>query len=153
MGIFLAVIALMISVILIPIGVVYGLIKNLLGINNKSLNIAFLLDIGGNVFCAELFNDLLIKTNQNLFGSPYQTISEVLGINNQLLNMTKTGQRLVNLLHYLDPYHVEKAIGMKVPNIVLTKKQLIIRFTAVLIGLMGILTLIAAITIKIISIF
>ena len=153
MGIFLTIIAIIISTILIPIGIVYGLIKNLLGINDKSLNIALLLDIGGNVFCAELFNDLLIVNQQHLFGSPYQTISEVLGINNQLLNMTKLGQGLVNLLNYLDPYHVEKAIGMNVPNIVLSRKQLILRFVAVLFGLFSILILLAAILVGIILIF
>ena len=140
MGIFLTIIALIISAVLIPIGIIYGLIKNLLGINHKSLNIALLLDIGGNVFCAELFNDLLIVNQQHLFGSPYQTISEVLGINNQLLNMTKTGQGLVNLLHYLDPYHVEKAIGMNVPFVYLSNWEQFKRF-AIVVGV--ILTIIA----------
>lgn len=154
MGIFLTFIAIIISGILIPIGMVYGIIKNLLGINNKSLNIALLLDIGGNVFCAELFNDVLIKdAGINPFGSPYQTISEVLGIHNQLLNLTKTGQGLVNLLHYLDPYHVEKAIGMNVPNITLSTKQLIFRFSVVIVGLIISLLLVSLLLIGIISIF
>jgi hypothetical protein len=143
MGILLTIIAIIISAVLVPIGMLYGIIKHLLGINKKALNIALWIDIGGNVLCAELFNDLLIKNSDiNPFGSPYQTISEVLGINNQLLNLTKTGQGLTNLLHYLDPYHVEKSIGINVPNIVLTKKQLIFRFAVVL---LSILTIIAAI--------
>lgn len=141
MGIFFSILARIISAVLIPIGIIYGLIKNLLGINKKSLNIALHFDIGGNVFCAELFNDLLIINQQHLFGSPYQTISEVLGIHNQLLNLTKTGQGLVNLLHYLDPYHVEKAIGMDVPIVHLSKWEQFKRFAIVVGVILAIIAL------------
>jgi len=140
MGIFLTILALAISAIAAPIGMLYGLIKNLFGISRKSLNIALLIDIGGNVFCAEFFNDIFIKADVHTFGSPYQTISEVLGINNQLLNMTKLGQVLVNLLHYLDPYHVEKAIGLTVPVVYLSTWEQFKRF-AIVVGV--ILTIIA----------
>lgn len=148
MGILLTIIAIIISAVLVPIGMLYGFIKHLLGINRKALNIALWIDIGGNVLCAELFNDLfIINTYINPFGSPYQTISEVLGIHNQLLNLTKAGKELVNVLHYLDPYHVEKVIGLSVPNIILTKKQLLFRFAVVLLGLLTTLALLAAILI------
>lgn len=150
MGIFLTILAIIISAILVPIGIAYGLIKNLLGINDKSLNIALLIDIGGNVFCAELFNDVLIKSKQQLFGSPYQTISEVLGVNNQLMNLTQTGQALVDFLHYLDPYHVEKVIGMKVPIIHLSKREQFKRFSIVVGTILLIPALIVFIAISII---
>ena len=38
--------------------------KHLLGINRKALNIALWIDIGGNVLCAELFNDLFVVKTQ-----------------------------------------------------------------------------------------
>lgn len=132
--------AMLISSFLVPIGFVYGLIKNLLGINKKSLNLALLIDIGGNVCCPELFDDLLITSSINPFGSPYQTLSEVLGIHNQLLTLSKTGQRLVDVLHYVDPYHVEKAIGMNVPEVHLSKWEQAKRFGIVI----GVLLLIVA---------
>jgi hypothetical protein len=150
MGILLTIIAIIISSILVPIGIIYGIIKHLLGINKKALNVALWIDIGGNIFCAELFNDLFIKEVISPFGSPYQTISEVLGINNQLLNMTKLGQVLVNLLHYLDPYHVEKAIGLTVPVVYLSTWEQFKRFSIVVGAILLILTLIVFIAISII---
>lgn len=150
MGIFLTILALAISAIVAPIGMLYGLIKNLFGISRKSLNIALLIDIGGNVFCAEFFNDIFIKANVHTFGSPYQTISEVLGINHQLLNLTKAGQFLVDVLHYLDPYHVEKSIRMDVPIVSLSGWEQFKRFSIVVGAILLIPTLIVFIAISII---
>ena len=133
MGILLFILSIIIGSILIPLGFVYGFTKNLLGINYKSLKMALWIDIGANVFCAELFNDTLINNKSlNPFGYTYQTISEVLGINNQLLNMTKMGKLVVNLLNYLDPYHVEKAIKLNVPIVILSNWQKIKRYSLVL---------------------
>lgn len=150
MGILLTIIAIIISSILVPIGIIYGIIKHLLGINKKALNVALWIDIGGNVFCAEFFNDIFIKANVHTFGSPYQTISEVLGINNQLLNLTKVGQFLVDVLHYLDPYHVEKSIGLTVPVVYLSTWEQFKRFSIVVGAILLILTLIVFIAISII---
>lgn len=150
MGILLTIIAIIISSILVPIGIIYGIIKHLLGINKKALNVALWIDIGGNVFCAEFFNDIFIKANVHTFGSPYQTISEVLGINNQLLNLTKVGQFLVDVLHYLDPYHVEKSIRMDVPIVSLSGWEQFKRFSIVVGAILLILTLIVFIAISII---
>lgn len=150
MGIFLTILALAISAIVAPIGMLYGLIKNLFGISRKSLNIALLIDIGGNVFCAEFFNDIFIKSDVHTFGSPYQTISEVLGINHQLLNLTKAGQFLVDVLHYLDPYHVEKSIRMDVPIVSLSGWEQFKRFSIVVGAILLIPTLIVFIAISII---
>ncbi len=138
MGILLTILAIIISSIIVPIGLIYGLIRHLFGLNDKSLNIALVIDIAGNVLCAELFNDLLIKEDLRPFGNPYQTISEVLGIHNQLLNLTVAGQGLVNLLDYLDPYHVEKSIGMSVPIVHLTAWEQFKRFSIVILSILSI---------------
>lgn len=75
---------------------------------------------------------------------------DILSILNQLLNMTKLGQVLVNLLHYLDPYHVEKAIGMSVPNVRLGKWEQVKRFLIVVGAIFLVPALIVLITISII---
>jgi hypothetical protein len=57
------------------------------------------------VFCAELFNDLLIKDDSDQFGDEDETISSVLGKNQLKNNLTKLGQLLNSLLDLLDNNH------------------------------------------------
>ena len=75
---------------------------------------------------------------------------DILSILNQLLNMTKLGQVLVNLLHYLDPYHVEKAIGLTVPVVYLSTWEQVKRFLIVAGAIFLVPVLIVLITISII---
>ena len=75
---------------------------------------------------------------------------DILSILNQLLNMTKLGQVLVNLLHYLDPYHVEKAIGLTVPVVHLSTWEQVKRFLIVVGAIFLVPVLIVLITISII---
>lgn len=60
------------------------------------------------------------------------------------------GQVLVNLLHYLDPYHVEKAIGLTVPVVHLSTWEQFKRFSIVVGAILLIPTLIVFIAISII---
>ena len=126
---------------LYPLGILYGIVRHLFYADKKALDVALLLDLGGNVFCRELMNDIFIKDDTKGFGSPFQTIREVLGINNELDNLTKLGKYLVRLLDYLDPYHVEKSIGKTVPIVKLSLLEQIKRFTIVLSPLILILIL------------
>ena len=64
--------------------------------------------------------------------------------------MTKLGQVLVNLLHYLDPYHVEKAIGLTVPVVHLSTWEQVKRFLIVVGAIFLVPVLIVLITISII---
>jgi hypothetical protein len=57
------------------------------------------------VFCAELFNDLLIKDDSDQFGDEDETISSVLGKNQLKNNLTKLGQLLNSLLNLIDNNH------------------------------------------------
>ena len=66
---------------------------------------AISIDQLGNVFCAELFNDLLIKDDSNPFGDEDETISSVLGKNQLKNNLTKLGQLLNSLLNLIDNNH------------------------------------------------
>jgi 8-oxo-dGTP diphosphatase len=66
---------------------------------------AIAIDQLGNVFCAELFNDLLIKDDSTPFGDEDETISSVLGKNQQKNNLTKLGIALNALLDFIDTNH------------------------------------------------
>jgi 8-oxo-dGTP diphosphatase len=71
---------------------------------------AIAIDQLGNVFCAELFNDLLIKDDSTPFGDEDETISSVLGKNQQKNNLTKLGSALNALLDFIDDNHSIKSI-------------------------------------------
>ena len=63
----------------------------------------------GNVTCAHLFNDTLIKKGGYQFGNPDDTISRVLGKNKSTYTLTKAGRMLADLLNFIDKNHVENA--------------------------------------------
>lgn len=145
MGFLLSLIAFQLKNILSPLGIVYGWIKNAKDSNNKYLLIAIQQDIAINVYCKELLNDIFIIQRIHEFGSPYETVSYVLGKNKEINNLTKVGWLIVKGLHFIDPFHVEKAIGKEVPNIKLGFWNIVFRFSItllILIILMGIVTLI-----------
>src|SRR5574343_429095 len=113
----LLIIAIWLGITIIPIGLIYSLFRNFLDILNLGNKIAYLIDILGNVACAELLNDILLKKKLNyLFGKPTETISEVLGKNLFINNLTATGLQLVNLINLHDYRHFEKVLGMYYPK-------------------------------------
>lgn len=100
--------------IIIPIGLIYTLIRNLKGIFTLGNKIAYLIDILGNVSCSELLNDAtLIKKGNFLYGNPRETISEVLGKNLFINNLTATGHQLIYLIELHDYKHFHKVLGVK----------------------------------------
>ena len=118
-GILLFIIALLLAFIIMPIGFVYGIVKNILTFKGKTLilvinkafyMIAYAIDQLGNVVCQFLFNDLMIQKGGYKFGDPDKTISYVLGINKQNSTLSGFGGLIVALLHLVDPNHVEKAV-------------------------------------------
>lgn len=117
MGFLLSLLAFQIRNVLSPLGIVYGWIRNARDSNKKYLYIAIQTDIAINTSCKELLNDIFIIQRIHEFGSPYETVSYVLGKNKEINNLTWLGKVVVKGLHLLDPFHVEKAIGLKVPNI------------------------------------
>lgn len=119
MGVLCLLISLLISPILIPVGLIFGLFKQcyhnglrkaLTDIDTKCMNMAVSVDKFGNVVCAELFNAILIRKSKNLFGNHRQTISHVLGVNVRSKNLTKAGNVLNNLLNRIDKDHSVKSI-------------------------------------------
>ena len=118
-GILLFIVALLLAFIIMPLGFVYGILKNILTFRGKTLilvinkafyMIAYAIDQLGNVVCQFLFNDLMIKKDGYKFGDPDKTISYVLGINKQDGTLSGFGGLIVALLHLIDPNHVEKAV-------------------------------------------
>jgi 8-oxo-dGTP diphosphatase len=110
-GFILLLIALILSVVLLPVGFAFQLIVT----SSKSLNsylftIAKSIDQLGNVICAEFFNYILIKKNGYNFGNEDVTISHVLGINKRFNNLTYIGKVLSWLLNTIEKDHLEKAI-------------------------------------------
>ncbi|HAH35875.1 MAG TPA: hypothetical protein DCL81_04890 [Algoriphagus sp.] len=68
------------------------------------------IDRFGNRNLRTLLNATLIKSDAFPFGDPRETISSVLGKNQQSGNLTLTGKALVWILDTLDENHCEKSI-------------------------------------------
>lgn len=114
MGVLLFIIALVLSVLTLPFGMVYTVLKCLFSFrfkhlwkltNHYFLKLAVSIDQLGNVAMQELFNDLLIKDKTYPFGHEDETISSVIGKNLKYCKLTKVGHFLNAILDFLDPNH------------------------------------------------
>ncbi len=111
-GLILLIIALVLSVILMPVGFVFQIVVTLFrAVDTYLFHIAKSIDQHGNVVCAELFNLTLIKRNGYKFGDMDKTISYVLGINAEKKNLTYLGRKLGNLLNTIEKDHLIKAVN------------------------------------------
>ena len=110
-GFILLIIALLLSLVVLPVGFAFQIITALFrGIDKYLFRMAKSIDQFGNVVCEHLFNVTLIKKNGYKFGNEDVTISHVLGMNKKFNNLTFTGKALSWLLNAIDKNHVEKAI-------------------------------------------
>ena len=121
------ILSLVLSVILLPIGFVFGFIKSIYqnkffkeglpNLNQKFKRLSTAIDIFGNVVCAELFNSTLISKNSNhMFGNYGETISEVIGWNKKFNTLSKCGIHLDNILNFFDKNHSLNSIKNKIHN-------------------------------------
>jgi hypothetical protein len=109
-GYILFLVAVIVGVILYPIGIIYGALKMaVLYVGAILKTFAVGISQFGNVACSELFNDTLIKKNGIKFGNPDNTISKVLGLNKKAGTLTKTGLFVADLLNKIDNNHVENS--------------------------------------------
>jgi len=136
-GLFLALVALCALFSLSPVGIVWtlvwGMAHRFRGISRQGVSIAIVLDILCKHLYVRALDDLFLKSRTHSFGNNiYTTISEDLGIFSQLTVLSGRGEWLVQRLHYLDPWHVEKAMGLEVPKVTLTFWQQVSRFAVVL---------------------
>lgn len=135
MGFFLILIALEVMFVLFPFGFFWGVVraKHYRNLNKRAKLMAEVIDIFCGILYAPMLNDLLLKDKKHLFGdSACRTISEDLGVCTMLGTLSTRGEWLVQRLHYLDPWHVEKALGLTVPEVHLTFWQQASRFAVVL---------------------
>lgn len=108
-GFLLTVLARLLSIILIPIGLIYSLFRS--DLKSYYWNMAISLDQLGNVCLEALMNDLFIQEwAMNRFGNPDETISSVLGKNQLEGTLKPLGKYLVLLLAKLDNNHSIKSI-------------------------------------------
>lgn len=84
------------------------------GTNKRLKDSALVIDVLGNVVFGPVWNLLLINKNAtHLFGRLWDTLSEVLGWAEKENTLTLLGKLIVYLLHRLDPYHCQWAIGLR----------------------------------------
>jgi hypothetical protein len=120
MGTLLYILSLILRALLVPVGIVYGIIKlfheshfdrAFKYTDQKFLVMAKSVDKFGNAVCVELFNDTLItKDSAYKFGRIDQTISEVIGYNLKFGTLTKTGKTINWILCKIEKNHTTKAI-------------------------------------------
>lgn len=112
------IIAVILCLILLPVGFLFTLVGLLCFQNKKPyrLGIYFLLvsvalDQLGNVVCAYVFNDTLIKKGMGAdFGNPDETISSVIGKNKKAGNLRTAGKILDWILSKFERDHSVKWI-------------------------------------------
>lgn len=114
MGFLLFIISVILTILTVPLGALYTLIKFSFKlkfialfkiINAYFYKIALSLDQLGNVSMQYILNDLLITKEGYKFGDEDETISSVLGKNEKLDTLTKTGIFLNTILNRIDPDH------------------------------------------------
>lgn len=113
MGILLAIVAAFMTVIITPFGIIYECITlmRFSTISEYFFNIAVSIDQMGNVTCQGLLNDTLRKKEGFRFGDPDETISSVLGRNQQAGTLTFLGKIVAGTLNRIQPDHCIKSIG------------------------------------------
>jgi hypothetical protein len=110
-GLILVILAIGLSVVILPIGFAFQVLTALFKAIDKYLfRIAKSIDQLGNVVCEHLLNVTMIKKNGYKFGNEDVTISHVLGVNKLNKTLTWTGAALSWLLNTIEKDHVEKAI-------------------------------------------
>lgn len=121
MGIILYLISLILQILLVPVGVIFGLFKAIYHTrfidgfkkaNAKFRKMAIGTDIFGNVYAEELFDAWFITSAAvHTFGNYGETISAVLGHNQIQGTLTRTGKLLVKILDLIEKDHCIKAIS------------------------------------------
>ena len=112
-GFILLIIAVLMSIVLYPLGWLYSLIKFKLSFKRLGsywFVMAVSVDQLGNVVMGTLFNDIMIRKYGHKFGDEDQTVSMVLGVNKKMGTLTKLGKFIADVLNFIDKDHVEKAI-------------------------------------------
>ena len=112
-NILLFITAIILIIIFFGIGITTGLSAILFfrASTDYFLDLAYIIDVFGNVVCQHFFNIALIKkTSKFRFGNRRDTISRVLGLNEREDTLTWLGRVLANTLNFIDKDHCLKSI-------------------------------------------
>lgn len=116
MGFLLYIISLLLGLMITPALIVlnvlfYILTLNFKGLDNYFFRMAVSKDQQGGTSGNKVFDFLLLKKHsKHKFGNPDETISSVLGKNQQLGTLAFLGRGLNNILQWLDKNHSVKSI-------------------------------------------
>lgn len=119
MGLILFLIAVVLTVLTVPLGMVYTILKLSFRLkfgvlfrvsNGYFYRFALAIDQMGNVAMQDLFNDILIAKHGYPFGDVDETISSVLGKNERDGTLAGLGKILVKILNFIDPNHALNSI-------------------------------------------
>lgn len=119
MGFILFLIAVVLTVLTVPIGMIYTILKLSFRLkfgvlfkvsNGYFYRFALAIDQMGNVAMQDLFNDILISNDGYKFGNVDETISSVLGKNEKAGTLSGLGKILVKILNFIDPGHALNSI-------------------------------------------
>lgn len=119
MGVILAIVSVILSIILFPVGLLMTFFNNLYRkkwklslrrLDQQFLSIATSIDASGNVVCKDLFNLILKKKGGYEFGKRKETVSSALGKNQRDDTLTGLGKALAFVLDKIDPNHCLKSI-------------------------------------------
>lgn len=119
MGTALAIVSLLLSALLFPLGLILTFFVNLYKrhwqfsfkrLDQQFLSIATSIDASGNVVCKDLFNLILIQKGGYEFGNRKETISSVIGKNQRDGTLTGIGKAVAFVLDKIDPNHCLKSI-------------------------------------------
>ena len=122
MGFLLFIISIVLTIITVPLGIAYTVIKLVskfkFGVlfrvsNGYFFKVALAIDQLGNVAMRDLFNDILILKSGYKFGNEDETISSVLGKNERTQTLTGLGRAIVSFLNFIDPNHALNSIEEK----------------------------------------
>lgn len=108
MGFILLLVALILSIILYPIGLIYAVFYP--ERNEYAYSVAYAIDQLGNVIMKHAFNKWLISDDGIKFGNPDETVSSCLGKNKRKGTLTKSGMFLDYILEKLDNGHSLRSI-------------------------------------------
>ena len=111
--ILLFIISVVLFTLIAPFAFLYGLSVKHRSFKGYLLNIAISVDQTGNVTCAPLFDDILIKGEEAYrFGNIDETVSSVLGKNKYRGTLTWLGRAISWVLNKIEKDHVEKSVEM-----------------------------------------
>ncbi len=119
MGLLLFIISILLTIVTVPLGILYTALKLLFkgkfGVlfrvsNGYFYKFALAIDQMGNVAMQDLFNDIFIKNDGYKFGDEDETISSVLGKNERNNQLTVLGKGIVKILDVIDPGHALNSI-------------------------------------------